>query len=111
MPYQVICFEPAAQGRGYALQQVLRQRLKDLDFKDERDVTFLSDAEADSRDPKFPAVAVYFGSATAASDATRARIRNLLENAVTVVPVVDDLTKFQACVPGELHPINGLAFN
>jgi hypothetical protein len=111
MPYQIICFEPAGQGRSDALQQVIRRRLKDLEFVDDRDIIFLINTESDGRDRKFPAVAVYFGGVTPASDAVRASIRNLLDDSITVVPVVDDLTKFQTCVPEELYPINGLQFN
>ncbi len=110
MPYPIICFEPAAQGRSNALQSVIHQRLKDLDFTDDRDITFLTNAEADIRDLKFPAVAVYFGGATPASDAIRATIRSVLDDSITVAPVVDDLTRFQASVPEGPHPINRLQF-
>jgi len=109
--YQIICFEPAGLGRIEALQNVIRQRFTDLDFDVETAVTFLSYSQVEQCDLRSPTVGVYFGSATTADDATRDRIKNLLASAVTVVPVVDDLTNYQSLVPAELYPINGLQFD
>jgi hypothetical protein len=109
--YQIICFEPAGLGRIEALQNVIRQRFADLDFDVETAVTFLSYSQVEQCDQRSPTVGVYFGSATTADDATRGRIKDLLDSAVTVVPVVDDLTNYQSLVPAELYPINGLQFD
>jgi hypothetical protein len=111
MPYQIITFEPGRRGRNEALRAVVTERFRDLNIDLETMVAFLSDRADLMPDPKAPAVAVYFGGEVPADDAVRACLRRLLVNSITVVPVVDDLGRFQQLVPEELHPINGLAFN
>lgn len=55
-----------------------------------------------------PAVAAYLGSQVAASDATcLAAVTEALADALTVVPVVDDLAAFADHVPASLRPVNG----
>jgi TIR domain len=109
--YQIICFEPEPSGRTQALQAAVQQRFADLDLDVETSLVFLTGAEAGHRDARSPAAAVYFGGATLADDADCARIQELLDSAVTVVPVVDSIGAYEALVPPVLYPINALTFD
>lgn len=55
-----------------------------------------------------PAVAVYLGSPMAATEpACVSAIERALGDALTVIPVVEDLAAYSSSTPQSLHPING----
>ena len=58
-----------------------------------------------------PSIAVYLGSANAASDtAVAAEVEQALANGLVVIPVVEDLSRFVADVPPALVSVNGFSW-
>lgn len=83
-------------------------RLMDLGLG-RSEVRFLSEADvtADRLSPDLPAVALYVSDSN--SPAAGAALDELLAQALFVLPVVSDSTRFRALAPESLHRTNGIA--
>lgn len=104
--YQIVILELDGKGMGLRLEATLRHRLNALGV-DETAVVFLHGAEATERERKAPAVAVYFGSTQAPPAWVANLIAGFTEDAVPVLPVVDDYLRFRELIPEPLTAFNG----
>lgn len=104
--YQIVILEPDGKGMGQRLEATLRHRLNALGV-DETAVAFLHGAEAAGRERKAPAAAVYFGTSQSPPAWVTDLIVGFNEDAVPVLPVVDNYRRFRDHIPEPLAAFNG----
>lgn len=91
-----------------AVRDRVRTRVGELGLDPAQMLVFLDGASfAGGYDRAAPSVGVYFGGGSHAQ-ADLDALEVLAGDAVTVVPVVDDLARFTSLVPERLRPVNGM---
>jgi hypothetical protein len=105
--YQIALFSNGAEGRLATLRDTLSSQLRELGINADA-VSFLDEAEIDTRDRKAPTVATFLSESP--NPATRGSIVELVKSDSMVVPVVKDLKHFSSFVFDELRGINGMEF-
>jgi hypothetical protein len=107
--YQIVLLGDHGMGAGQ-VRALVRERVTELGLELHSTVAFLESATFFQYDAKSPAVAIYFGT-EANPTRDRTLVQTLLEQSVTLIPVVRQLDRFQLSVPEELHAINGFQFD
>jgi hypothetical protein len=105
-PYQVVVLSAGNFSRPEAIRSTVTQEFKTLGLPEEA-LVFLDETTVSKRNRKAPAVAVFFGLANCSSETERA-IATLLDDSITVIPVVADLNHFVDFVPSILRSLNGM---
>ena len=104
--YHLEIFAQPAEPRRRALLDALNGELRRLGVH--RTVT-IAVAEPGPPPPGEPSIGVYFGDPVLAGDpCVTERVVAALSAERAVIPVVDDLAGYLACVPACLHQVNGL---
>ncbi len=104
--YQIAILEPDGKGLGQRVEATLRARLRALGV-DEAAVAFLHGPEGFGRERKAPAAAVYFGTTQSGPPWIDGLIAELIEDAIPVLSVVDDCSRFRDLIPDALAAFNG----
>jgi hypothetical protein len=105
--YQVAVLSVGADDLADTLRHTLMTSINDLRIQPDL-VRFYDEASIGGRDRKSPTVAAYFGVSTPPRPPATAGLADLLKDAVTIVPVVPDLSHFNDFVPDELQGVNGM---
>jgi TIR domain len=103
--YQILLAANGAESRVQTLHKTILLRLKDLGVESGA-VSFFDDTTISSRDHKAPTVGAFLS--TAKNPTRRAGISELVQAGVMVVPVVENLSRFNDFVFDELRGINGM---
>lgn len=102
-PYQVLLLGAETDDR-QNLRLLIEAQLVDLGV-DETTIRFINESEAGTRERKWPAMAVYFGFEGAADSAL---LSELIEDSITIAPIVSKLTRATKELPGQLAHINAI---
>lgn len=101
--YQIVWLNSHDRAKVSSLTAALEEGVRDLGISPQSFLLVLD--SADDIDRRLPAVGVWFGGPGTAQDLER--LSQLLEEACTVFPVVNDLADFNRRVPEALRPVNG----
>lgn len=101
--YQVLLLGAESDDR-LSLRSLVQSQLADLGLASDT-IRFIDEADASVRDPKSPAMAVYFGS-TAPMDT--ALIGELIEESIVIAPLVSDLKRATEEIPPQLAHVNAI---
>lgn len=104
MTQYVIVLLGRIDGRADVLKATLERQLSQLGIPDGA-MTIVGEGGVLARDRKAPVVVVYFGADPAPAPTSELRV--LVDEAVTIVPVVSELSRFSSYIPEVLRPYNG----
>ena len=104
--YQILMLG-SNEGHRSQLQNLLSTRVAEVGLQPAT-IRFISEAEAPSRDPRSPLVAVFFGSPAYTVDTPL--VDELIKESVMVVPLVSSLEQVHAEIPPQLRGVNALEF-
>ena len=109
--YQIVLLGPDAPNSRTRVITRLHARVDDIGDKIWNSIEILDETSSNFFDKSSPVFAAWFGSDIAATSDQIAALDALLNEAKTVLPVVQDIAKFAAQTPPQLRQINGLALN
>lgn len=108
--YQIITLGPGCSLNIDAFRAELSERLAEIDLKIDDDVILVDSAR--DADLLNSSVAVWFGVKDCVSEPTELEFLEQIQRcAITVLPIVEKLAEFTACVPDSLLPINAVQWN
>lgn len=106
--YQIILLGPDANAKKGIVLAALERRIKELGDGIWNVIDILEGTAAETFDKTAPIFALWFGSSAITDRGHLTTLDNLLAEAKTILPIVQNIEKFTSQTPAKLHPINGL---
>lgn len=96
-------------GLDVSLKERILKHMQDLGVSEEM-IVFIEESNVEARNRKFPFCCIFFGY-NGANDSSHPLLKLVKDDAVFILPVVEDLTDFSKYVPESLQGTNGMSQN
>lgn len=105
LPFYQVILLGSIDVRRTAMKRALSERLVELGLEEEA-IALIDEANAATRDPRLPLMAIFFGEASVAADSSL--VRELISESVVIAPVVSSPDQVQSEIPPQLRGVNAL---